>query len=73
MRCQRCGHNFPGRKGRFCGTCLPDDSPARVACEILIDLLAENAHLLVGGVALQQKRIDRLLEVLGRPNPEGKA
>lgn len=26
MKCQRCGREFPKRKGRFCGLCFPEDA-----------------------------------------------
>jgi len=30
MICEKCGREFPHRKGRFCGTCLPRYADVRV-------------------------------------------
>ena len=60
MKCERCGGDFPAKKGRFCGTCQPPESLAEAVAAVLIDLLAENPHQLVGGPAWAQERVDRI-------------
>jgi len=66
MKCQRCGGDFPKRKGRFCGTCPPKPSLALVVADVLLQTLAENAHQLVGGMAYvehSRKRIEEAMKL----------
>lgn len=75
MTCQRCGGDFPGRKGRFCGTCLPVnplEQRVKALEEVLGSLLAENAHNLVGGTAWAWKAIEHLGQTAHRSPKEGR-
>ena len=60
MKCQRCGHVFPQRKGNYCGTCFPGPSLSAVLADVVIELLSENAHILVGGTAFAQDAMARI-------------
>ena len=63
MKCQRCGGDFPHKRGRFCGTCRTPEKrdPLAVACaDVLQDLLRWNAHQLVGGEAWARDAIAHL-------------
>lgn len=59
MKCHRCGGDFPMRQGRFCGTCLPPSLVDTLA-DVLVELLSENAHQLVGGEAFARDAIERI-------------
>ena len=64
MICERCKGDFPGKKGRFCGTCPTTKTGTQVLAETLADvlteLLCENHHQLVGGVAFAHDAVDRI-------------
>lgn len=60
MKCERCGRDFPEKQGRFCGGCYPAESLAVVLADVLTDLLAHNAHQLVGGSAWAQQAVNRI-------------
>lgn len=74
MICHRCKGDFPGKQGRFCGECFPEpkDTLPRVLATVLCELLSENHHQLVGGVAFAQDAIDRIRAAMGESTDEGR-
>jgi hypothetical protein len=60
MKCQRCGGDFPAKKGRFCGTCQPPESLVEAVAGVLCDILAYNANNLVGGVDAAREMYERI-------------